>query len=180
MTHMKSNKKNKLSRLQLILIVLLIVIVAVICLKIFNNNEIYGPYSLVYVIDGDTIMADIDGKTVKIRLIGIDAPESVHQNEELNTEEGKDASETLKSLFGDKQIYLEYDEDRYDQYGRVLAYVYLSDKKTMVNREMVERGYARVVLYEPNSKYYSDLSRLEDIARFKRNGLWGTGYFRND
>lgn len=72
--------------------------------------ERFGPYAVERVIDGDTIVADVDGRSETIRLIGVDAPESVHPDRSRNTAEGKKAAEYVRSLLEDKRkIYIEYD-----------------------------------------------------------------------
>ena len=87
--------------------------------------NLYGPYRVRWVVDGDTIVVDMNGTDTYIRLIGIDTPESVSYNVSENTEEGKIAAEFTKKLLRKKKVYLEYDRDTQDKYGRTLAYVFL-------------------------------------------------------
>lgn len=81
-----------------------------------------------YVVDGDTLaVTDEDGSEFKVRLIGCNTPESVSSDESKNCEEGRLASQYTKSLISEGQtVYLEYDNDHYAKYGRILAYVWLS------------------------------------------------------
>ncbi|MBR2283917.1 MAG: thermonuclease family protein [Ruminococcus sp.] len=134
--------------------------------------ELHGLYNVVRVVDGDTIVVDIDGAETKIRFIGVDTPESVNPDKSLNTEQGKIASEFTADMLTGKQIYLEYDTERTDKYGRTLAYVFLSDKFTMVEAELLKSGMAEVMTIEPNSKYALYFEELEAEAKQNKVGFW--------
>lgn len=136
-----------------------------------------GTYEVVRVVDGDTIIVDVDGEEVQVRLIGVDTPESVSTDESKNTTEGKEASEYTTEQLTGKPVYLEYDEGLTDTYGRTLAYVYLEDGKTMFNETLLEQGYARVMTVEPNTKYAERFETLEGAAEEYGAGFWGTGFF---
>lgn len=117
------------------------------------------------VVDGDTLIVhDPDGNRLRVRLTGINAPESVLEDESKNTEEGRDASKFLKELLADvKTVYLEYDEGRYDQYNRTLAYVWIDTGTTyiMVNEIMLATGHAKPVYIKPNLRYADDFRKYE-------------------
>lgn len=89
----------------------------------------YEPVTVRYVVDGDTLtVTDEDSNEFKVRRIGCNTPESVSSDENKNCEEGRLASQYTKSLFSEGQtVYLEYDNDCCDKYGRILAYVWLSE-----------------------------------------------------
>lgn len=127
------------------------------------DPEVLVPCELERVVDGDTIIVhDPDNKRLRVRLTGINAPESVLEDESKNTEEGRDASKFLKELLADvKTVYLEYDEGRYDQYDRTLAYVWIDTGTTyiMVNEIMLATGHAKPVYIKPNLRY-ADTFRL--------------------
>ncbi len=133
---------------------------------------------VVNVIDGDTIVINVDGKNTKIRMIGIDTPESVHSDESKNCEFGKTASDYTKNLLTNKRISLEYDTDKYDQYGRVLAYVYLGE--TMVNYDLVFNGYAVAKKYEPNTKYADTFTQAQIEAEKSKVGMWSDDVNNSD
>lgn len=118
-----------------------------------TKPELHGLYDVVRVVDGDTIIVNIDGDETKVRFIGVDTPESVHPEETKNSEGGKKASEWTAELLSGQQVYLEYDIDKTDDYGRTLAYVYLSDGKTMVQEELLKAEMAELMTIQPNSKY---------------------------
>lgn len=109
------------------------------------------------VVDGDTIIVhDPDGNRLRVRLTGINAPESVHEDESKNTEEGRQASQFMKELMADVDVvYLEYDEAQFDQYERTLAYVWIDIDGTyvMVNEIMLATDYAEPVYIKPNLRY---------------------------
>lgn len=132
-----------------------------------------GPYKIIRVVDGDTFMADIDGVETKVRLIGVDTPESVAtgDNAYKNCEEGKTASNFTKELIEGKEVYIEYDIDPNDDYGRTLAYVYLSDG-SMLNKTLLEKGYARMMTIQPNVKYVDDFIAIQTQARENKVGFW--------
>ena len=106
---------------------------------------------VVWVSDGDTIICKIDGKEETVRLIGIDAPESVHHNPAFNTDEGKASSEYLKNMLTGKTVGLEFDQEKVDRYGRTLAYVWYRGE--LINKKILEEGHARLMIIEPNEKY---------------------------
>ena len=137
-----------------------------------DYSKLDGPYDVVYVLDGDTIIADIDGDHIKIRLIGIDSPESVHYDESENTAEGDLASDFAKTLLENNQVWLEYDLEEFDQYDRTLAYIYTAEHG-MINNYMLLRGYAIVVVYPPNVKYVELFTQSVQEAEENNRGLWG-------
>ena len=124
------------------------------------------------VVDGDTFWID-DGseKGVKVRLIGVDAPESRNTGTKEIAYFGKESSDYLTKLIGGKKVRLEYDAGRYDKYGRTLAYVYLEDG-TFINAKLVRDGYANVMTIPPNVKYADTFLKMERKARNQKRGMW--------
>jgi micrococcal nuclease len=119
------------------------------------------------VIDGDTIVL-ADGR--RVRYIGINAPEL--GNESGPAERfGPEARDYNRKLMSGEKIRLEFDCERHDQYGRILAYVFLPDD-TFVNAELVKSGNAYCVFKRPNTKYDSLLLRLQQEAMTGKAGLW--------
>lgn len=129
-------------------------------------------YPVTRIVDGDTFWID-DGTRggKKIRLIGVDAPETRNTGRKVVSEFGKVSTAYLKKLVAGKTVRLEYDIDRTDRYGRTLAYVYLKDG-TFVNAALVRNGYATVMTIPPNVKYQELFLRLEKRARLQGKGLW--------
>ena len=131
------------------------------------------PVTIVRVVDGDTVIVEnLKNELIRVRFIGIDTPESVNPDESKNTEEGVAASEYTKSrLIPGNTIYLQYDEQRYDQYDRTLAYIWLQSdvdisnpddvKSYMYNAELIISGYAVAKEYPPNTLYSELFTSLE-------------------
>lgn len=110
----------------------------------------------VRVVDGDTIVVILDGEEQTVRLIGINAPESVHPDESRNTPEGHVASDYVSELMdGIDVVYLEFDQEMYDSYDRLLAYVYYydEDELIMLNKKILDEGYAEPLIIAPNTRY---------------------------
>ena len=135
--------------------------------------------TVIKVIDGDTFKASFGNgaSEVKIRLIGMDTPESVHADETKNNEYGVMSSDYTKSLLQEGQtVYVEYDKEMTDKYGRTLAYVWLSQDTTvlynMLNARLIADGYAYDKVYEPNDKYADVFHTLRISSQEAGNGLW--------
>ncbi len=122
------------------------------------------------VIDGDTIVFNFYGGEEKVRLIGIDTPESVHPSKPVEPF-AKEASEFTKKAVEGKEVWLEYDQERTDKYLRTLAYVHMEDGKVL-NEELLRLGYARAYTEFP-FKYKERYCQLEDEAKKAGRGLWG-------
>lgn len=119
------------------------------------------------VVDGDTFEST-DGK--KVRMIGIDTPETVKPNHPVEPY-GKEASQFAKQLLEGKTVTLRFDVEPYDKYNRLLAYVYLPEG-TFVNDKLVREGYARIMTIPPNVAFADQFLAAEREAREHRRGLW--------
>lgn len=152
--------------------ILLLAILVCSCKSISTHVDIKEYMNVVKIVDGDTFWAN-DGseKGVKIRLIGVDAPETRNTGNKKIGYYGQHSKEYLTKVLENKKVRLEYDVERYDQYERTLAYVYLEDG-TFVNAELVKRGYALVMTVPPNVKYVDKFVKLQRRARNKNLGLW--------
>jgi len=135
-----------------------------------DEENLQGPYKVTRVVDGDTIIVDLNGTEERVRLIGIDTPESVHPDKEKNVEYGQIASAYTKNKLEGKQVYLEFDVQERDQYGRLLAYVYVDGE--MFNKTLLEQGHAKVATYPPNVKYVDEFTVLQQEAREQKKGIW--------
>jgi endonuclease YncB( thermonuclease family) len=122
-----------------------------------------------WVDDGDTIVLS-DG--TRVRYGGINAPELAHKNNPAEPF-GYEAKEFNRKLVYSKRVRLEFDREKHDQYGRVLAYVFLEDG-TFVNGALLTSGHAHFVFRKPNTKYDSRLLALQRKAMAERVGLWAT------
>ncbi len=137
-----------------------------------------------YVVDGDTIIVKRGGRTEKVRLIGIDTPESKENSKAFRDAErkgsdisviisqGKKATSFLRGLIkkGDS-VSLEFDVVERDKYGRFLAYVYLGDGR-FLNELIVKSGFAYVMSIPPNVKHKNKFIEAFKYARENKLGLW--------
>jgi micrococcal nuclease len=122
------------------------------------------------VVDGDTIELS-DGS--KVRLIGIDTPESVDPRRPVECL-GKEASDHTASLLPPGTgVRLEYDAQREDRYGRTLAYVYRTDDGLFVNAAIARDGFAQQLTIPPNVAKADEIAVAVDEARAEGRGLWG-------
>lgn len=117
-----------------------------------------GQYKVLRVVDGDTFVIDYNGTEEKVRLIGIDTPESVHPDADKNSAAGITASDYTKSLLKGKSVSLEFDVQQRDKYGRMLVYAYVDGY--MLNKKLLEDGYAVVATYPPNVKYVDEFKAV--------------------
>jgi micrococcal nuclease len=130
-----------------------------------------GPLEgvVVRVVDGDTIYVQLADRVEKIRYIGVNTPE-IHHPIKKEEPGGREAAAMNRRLVGGRHVRLELDVRSRDQYGRLLAYVWLGD--TMVNAELVRRGYAQVMTVPPNVRYQDLFVKLQREARDAGRGLW--------
>lgn len=127
-------------------------------------------YKVVRVVDGDTIIIDMNSTEERVRFIGINTPESVKPDTPVE-KYGKEASSFTNKLLKNKKVKLEFDAEKRDKYSRLLAYVYLPDGR-MVNKILLEEGYAQVMTIPPNVKYQKEFLKLQRKAREQSKGLW--------
>jgi micrococcal nuclease len=128
---------------------------------------------VIRVIDGDTIVVN---PNEKVRLIGVDTPETTHPKKAVQCF-GKDAKEFTRSMVERRTIRLVLDESNAarhhkDRYGRSLAYAYFDDG-TMLNAELIRRGYAHAYTRFP-FRHVVEFRQLERIARSQAIGLWAS------
>jgi len=128
------------------------------------------PAVVTRTVDGDTIYVRYRGREVDVRLIGVDTPETVDPSQPVGCY-GPQASHFTERMLTGEAIRLEFDVERHDRYGRVLAYVWLRDH--LFNRRLVAQGYAVVSTYPPNVRYESRFEAAEQIARSGDLGQWG-------
>jgi micrococcal nuclease len=124
------------------------------------------------VVDGDTIVVDIDGRRETVRLIGIDTPETVKPNSPVECF-GPEASDATKRLLPEgAAVRLERDVEARDDYDRLLAYVYRAEDAVFVNLELVRTGYATLLTFPPNVAYVDDFVAAARQAEAADLGLW--------
>jgi len=145
-----------------------------------NTNPIPAPglpapanATVVRVIDGDTIDADFDGTETRVRLIGIDTPETKKPNTPVQCF-GPEASEFTKhALPAGTDVVVVRDLEARDDYGRLLGYVYRASDGLFVNVELAGEGYARPLTIRPNDAHAAEIVAAARNAEAKDLGLWG-------
>lgn len=155
-------------------------------------SSIYNTplYKVTRVVDGDTIVVNINGLDEKIRLIGVDTPESVDPRKPVECF-GKEASNYTKSLLENQNIILEPDstQGNTDKYKRLLRYVFLPSSTstntdpttapgtlspTNINLKLIQDGYAHEYTYNKPYKYQNQFKQAQTEATNAQRGLWST------
>lgn len=141
-------------------------------IKASRPTNAEGPFPVTSVTDGDTIRVTIDGRSTRVRLIGIDTPEVTDPRKPVQCF-GREASRRAHELMDGTQVWLEYDpsQGRHDRYGRTLAYVWQTEA-VLVNEKMVNEGFAHEYTYETAYKYRDTFREAEQAARTAERGLW--------
>ncbi len=147
--------------------------------SLINQNvraeDLSGPYKIVKVVDGDTVDVDVTGKTERVRLIGINTPETVDPRKPVECF-GKEASNKAKEVLTGKMVRLEADptQSNLDKYGRLLRYIFLEDG-TDFNEMMISEGYAYEYTYDVPYKYQTQFKAAQKAASDAGKGLWAEG-----
>lgn len=131
-----------------------------------------GLYRVTTFTDGDTISVDMNGTTEKVRMIGVDTPETHDPRKSVQCF-GEAASNFTKSLIGDNRVRLEVDptNTNRDRYNRLLRYVYLPDGR-LVNAEIIKQGFGFAYVYFPFEKL-DEFKNYQRQAENDKLGLWG-------
>ena len=124
------------------------------------------------VVDGDTIDAVVDGRRERIRLIGIDTPETLKPDTPVECYGPEASARTEALLPASTPIRLERDIEPRDAFGRLLAYVYRATDGLFVNLHLVAGGFARPLPFEPNTAHADTLAGAAASARSQSLGLW--------
>lgn len=123
-------------------------------------------------VDGDTIKVMLDNKKTTVRFLAIDTPETVHPTKGEQPF-GKEASNyTCNKVKNAKKLEIEYDEGstKTDKYNRALGWVFIDD--TLLQKDLVSLGYAKVAYLYGDYKYTDELKKEESIAKSKKLGVW--------
>ncbi|HRX77188.1 MAG TPA: thermonuclease family protein, partial [Candidatus Cloacimonadota bacterium] len=125
-------------------------------------------YPIVRVVDGDTFICRIDDQDQRVRLIGVDTPESVHPNKDVEYF-ALEASTYLKTMLDGQSVFLQYDQansatQHKDRYDRILAYAYRSSDSLFINAEIIRQGYGHAYTSYP-FQYLEEFLKYERDAR---------------
>ncbi len=127
---------------------------------------------VLHVIDGDTLSIVFDdGHSEKLRLIGVDTPETKHPKKKVQ-EFGKEAFEFTRTSLEWQTVFLQIEKQNYrDKYGRLLGYIRLDGQEKTFNQILIEKGYARAYLYFP-FVYSEVFKKAEKEAKEAKVWLW--------
>jgi len=127
------------------------------------------------VVDGDTLVVRAGGERLRVRLLGVDAPESVRPNSPVECF-GPEASRRAHELLpagSPVRLLTDPTQDRVDDYGRLIAYAFVPGRTAPVNERLVREGYAQVYVYRRRAFLRLDAFRVaEREARAEGRGLW--------
>jgi micrococcal nuclease len=156
------------------LLLLLLFTYALLLSGCSNDSVSASPNSATVkdVVDGDTIDIAIGGNTERVRLIGINTPETKHPTKGVECF-GPEASAYAKQLLpAGTALRVERDVEARDKYGRLLLYVYIANSNVFVNLDLVMNGYARPMVFEPNTAHMADFAQAATQAELRNVGLW--------
>lgn len=151
-----------------------------------SRSEAAGKPKLIQVVvtqvsDGDTVHVRLNGRDERVRLIGVNCPEISHPDLHIKGQPyGEQAAAYTRKRLSGKRVWLEFDVQQRDRYGRLLAYVWLSPpaaftekeiRAKMFNAELLLNGHAQVVTVPPNVKYADLFAKFQRGAREKGKGL---------
>ncbi|AMW33250.1 micrococcal nuclease [Fervidobacterium changbaicum] len=179
-------KTRKTKRVKTVSLGSLFTAILVMIVLFFQYQGEYKPCYVVEVIDGDTIKVDLGGEKYKVRLIGVNTPETNHPVKRVEPY-GPEAKAFTKKILTGRKVYLEFDVQEKDRYGRLLAYVWLEKpsqitddeiRTKMFNAILLLEGYAQVMTIQPNVKYVDYFLRYQREALEAGKGLWGLSVYR--
>ena len=156
-------------RIKIVFVYILFLLIFLICNP---TTATAGLFKVVRVYDGDTVKAVGHDIEIKVRLVGIDAPETSKKKREPGQPFGRKAEKYLAGLVLNKIVEIKgYGSDRY---GRILAEIYI-DKKN-INLEMVKTGHAEIYQGNPpKGLYMKEYKKAEKGARSLGQGIWSQG-----
>ncbi len=140
-----------------------------------NTPMTVAQATVINIVDGDTIDVRINSTLQRVRLIGVDTPETVDQSRSVQCY-GPEASNYTKSTLSNKTVTLDPDtsQGNTDAYGRLLRYVVLPDS-TNFNEALIRHGYAKEYTFRTPYKHQSTFMNAQLEARNLLRGLWSPG-----
>jgi micrococcal nuclease len=162
--------RNVSLKLIVTLVVTVLMMVGHIPDAFLQASELPSSGKVVKVVDGDTIELE---NHVVVRYLGIDAPEIAHDNTPADCF-GDEAKARNAALVLGKKVKLQYEDtgEKFDHYGRVLAYVFLEDG-TLVNELLIREGYAFLLQDSKGFSRASQFLKAQRDAIKNKRGMWG-------
>ncbi len=155
-------------------------LIAVLTCLILSNCSSSSPplpdganARIVEIIDGDTVDVSMSGRTERVRLIGVDTPETKKPNTPIQCF-GPEASKHISELLPvGTPVLVQRDIEARDPYGRLLGYVYRTSDNLFVNQDLIVNGFARPLSIAPNTAFAGEFATLAQTAQNSKIGLWG-------
>jgi len=136
-----------------------------------THGRVHGRVSRV--VDGDTVVVDISGRSETIRLIGVNTPETHHPTKPVECFGPEASAHTASLLTEGTDVWVERDVESRDRYGRLLGYVHRSADGLFVNLDLVAGGWALPYPFPPNTTFETRFAEAANDARTASLGLWG-------
>lgn len=129
--------------------------------------------TVVHVVDGDTLDVRVAGQVERVRLLGIDTPETVKPGTPVQCYGPEASNRTKRLLPPGTSVLIQRDQEARDRYARLLVYLWRAADGLFVNRSLVADGYARTLSISPNTAHRADLAAAAAAADRADRGLWG-------
>ena len=138
------------------------------------GTSVKGTVAVVsHVVDGDTVDLVFAGdRTERVRLLGIDTPETVKPNAPVDCFGPEASARTKELLAPGTAVLVQRDAEARDRYGRLLGYLWRRADGLFVNRSLVADGYAHTLSISPNTAHRADLAQASSTAAAAGAGLW--------
>ncbi len=151
-----------------------LLLVAVGCTRTAAPSGEPGLATVVEVVDGDTVVVDLNGRQETLRLIGVDTPETVDPDQPPECFGAEASTHTKELLPEGTELRLTRDVEARDRYDRLLVYVERAEDGLFVNLDLVAGGWADDYPFPPNEAHARDFALAASRARADDLGLWGT------
>lgn len=137
-----------------------------------SATKVGAAATVIEVVDGDTVVVQVAGRTERVRLIGIDTPEATGGFLPVECYGDEATAFTTALLPVGTEVRLTRDTEARDRYDRLLAYVHRAGDGLFVNLEIAVQGYAEALVIEPNTTHASAFYSAAATARDQGLGLW--------
>ena len=156
----------------MIINVLTTIVLSISIIPNCSNTKTNSVGTVISVIDGDTIDVNIQGAKTRVRLIGVDTPETKHPTKRVGCY-GTEASRYVNTLLpkGTKVI-LRPDKETKDRYGLMLVSVYIQHNGLFINLDLVQKGFAKPMKFYPNVLHAYEFDKAASRAKAAKVGLW--------
>lgn len=136
-----------------------------------TDGRVHGV--ITHVTDGDTVEIRFDSTVEKVRLIGVDTPETKHPTKPVGCWGPEASAHTTALLPKGTDVYIVRDVEARDKYRRLLAYVYRTADNLFVNYELLAGGWGVALSIAPNTAFETDFAAAAYTSQQANLGLWG-------